>query len=87
METALLMKTARSVTLKLADGGIYHTKEAYRLALNGEDVKETDTVITSLFGLKPDTEYTLSVTDGQGAEVGNFAFRTDYEFVTLNDIV
>ena len=65
METVLLTKTARSVTLKLADGGIYHTKEPYRLALNGEDVKETDTVITSLFGLKPDTEYTLGGT-GRG---------------------
>ena len=54
MEIALLTKTARSATLKLADGGIYNTKEPYRLALNGENVKETDTVVTSLFGLKRD---------------------------------
>ncbi len=84
MEIELLTKTARSATLKLADGGIYNTKKPYRLALNGEAVKETDTVVTSLFGLKPDTEYALSVTDAQGAEAGSFTFRTDYEFVTLN---
>ena len=84
MEIELLTKTARSATLKLADGGIYHTKEPYQLLLNGENVKETDTVVTSFYSLKPDTEYILKVITGQGAEAGSFSFRTDYEFVTLN---
>lgn len=84
MEIELLTKTARSATLKFADGGIYNTKEPYLLTLNGEQVQETDTVVTSLFGLKPDTEYALTVTTRQGGEMGKFSFRTDYEFVTLN---
>lgn len=84
MVIELLTKTARSATVKLADGGIYHTKEQYRLALNGENVKETDTVITSLFSLKPDTEYTLTAVTKKGEDAGSLTFRTDYEFVTLN---
>ena len=48
MEIRLVMKTARSVSLELDDGGIYKTKEVYRILVNGDEVKTTDTVITSL---------------------------------------
>lgn len=61
MEIRLVMKTARSVSLELDDGGIYKTKEVYRILVNGDEVKTTDTVITSLYGLKPDTDYEIGV--------------------------
>ena len=34
MEIRLVMKTARSVSLELDDGGIYKTKEVYRILVN-----------------------------------------------------
>ncbi|MCD7812508.1 MAG: glycoside hydrolase family 28 protein [Lachnospiraceae bacterium] len=84
MNIRLVMKTARSVSLELDDGGIYNTKETYRILQNGEAVKETDTVITSLYGLLPDSDYMIWVENLEGERVGSFAFRTDRESVTLN---
>ena len=87
MEIRLVMKTARSVSLELDDGGIYKTKEVYRILVNGDEVKTTDTVITSLYGLKPDTDYEIGVEDAHGTRQGEIAFRTDYEFVTLLSLI
>lgn len=84
MDVRLVMKTARSVSLELDDGGIYRTKETYTLILNGNEEKKTDTVITSVYGLKPDTEYMLLVKDARGETVSTLEFHTDYEYVTLN---
>lgn len=70
MEIRLVMKTARSVSLELDDGGIYKTKEVYRILVNGDEVKTTDTVITSLYGLKPDTDYEIGVEDAHGTRQG-----------------
>ncbi|MBQ8279800.1 MAG: glycoside hydrolase family 28 protein [Roseburia sp.] len=84
MELKLLMKSARSVTLELADGGIYNTKETFRIFLNGAMVKETDQVITSVFGLKPETNYDVHVKNMADEEVASISFATEYEFVTLN---
>lgn len=84
MDIRLVMKTARSVSLALEDGGIYQTKEKYKILVNGKEEQSTDTVITSIYGLRPDTEYTVGVIDGAGMNCGEIAVRTDYEFVTLN---
>ncbi len=84
MKIELLMKSARNAVLKLADGGIYYTKQPYRLALNGESMGETDKVVTSLYGLKPDTEYELEAVAADDTVKETFRFRTDREFVTLN---
>ena len=84
MDIRLIMKTARSVTFELDDGGTYETVEKYRLFLNDVEQKETNTVITSLYNLKPDTEYVLDVQNQGGASVGTASFRTDEEFVTIN---
>ena len=84
MDIRLIMKTARSVTFELDDGGTYETAEKYRLFLNDVEQKETNTVITNLYDLKPDTEYVLDVQNQSGALVGTASFRTDEEFVTIN---
>lgn len=85
MEITLLDRSARSVTIELADGGIYHTKEPYQIYLNGAlYVKKAETVITSLFNLKPMTEYEAVVKKADGSEAGSLKFTTEYEFVTLN---
>ena len=84
MELKLLMKSARSITLELADGGIYNTKENYQIFLNGVLAKETNQVITSVFGLKPDTTYEVAAKNATGEVVAETSFVTEYEFVTLN---
>lgn len=84
MELKLLLKTARSATLELADGGIYNTKETYQIFLNGVLAKETSQVITSVFDLKPETSYDLVVKNTTGEELASISFTTEYEFVTLN---
>lgn len=84
MDIKLIMKSARSAVIEIADGGTYLTKEAYKILLNGELVKTSETVITSLFGLKPETEYEVTVEKEDGSEKESLHFTTDYEFVTLN---
>ncbi len=84
MEVKLIMKSARNAVIEIADGGIYNTKETYHVLLNGEEVFSTDTVINSLFDLKPQTSYEVSVRTADGTELGMVSFVTAYEFVTLN---
>ncbi|MCM1252100.1 MAG: glycoside hydrolase family 28 protein [Clostridium sp.] len=84
MDIRLIMKTARSVTFELDDGGKYETAERYKLFLNDEEQKETNTVITSLYDLEPDTKYALTVKNQAGEKIGEASFKTDEEFVTIN---
>ncbi len=84
MDIRLVMRTSRSAVFELNDGGTYETKEEYRLFLDQEEVKTVDTVIASVFDLKPDTEYLLEVKNKEGQTVGNLPFRTEEEFVTIN---
>ena len=55
MEIKLIMKSARSAVIEIADGGIYYTKEKYQIFVNHVFWKETENVITSLYGLTPET--------------------------------
>lgn len=80
----LLLKTARSAVIEIADGGIYHTLESYRIYVNGVCVQKSDTVITSLFDLKPQTAYVVSIEGTDSGKTAEVLFTTDYEFVTLD---
>jgi polygalacturonase len=84
MELKILMKTARSVSFEIMDGGIYNTQETYDILVNGKLVRKTDTVITSLFGLKPQTVYHLEAADQKGRILGSVDVTTEEEFVTLD---
>ena len=83
MELRLILTTARSAAFELDDGGVYYTKESYRLFLDGGEVKTTDTVVTSIFDLQPDTAYHIEVT-GKNGPMGELDFRTEKESATLN---
>jgi len=83
MEIVHIMHTARSATIEIRDGGRYFTRCPYIIRLNGKQVMTTEKTITSLFGLKPDTEYLVEVFTGEEKK-GELAFRTDYEYVTLD---
>ena len=84
MDIRLIMTTARSATIELDDGGTYETFGEYRLTLNNEECISTNTVITSIYDLIPDTEYLLEVHNMDGVKEGSIKFRTDEEFVTIN---
>lgn len=84
MELKLIMKSARSAVVEIADGGTYYTKENYDIVVNGVTVKKAETVITSLYDLTPETEYEISLKGGDGSVLTSLSFTTEYEFVTLN---
>ena len=53
-----------------------------QILINGESRGETKQVVFTLFDLKPDMDYNISLErNGEKAEV---SFHTDYEFVTIN---
>jgi len=83
MEIKKLFVSGRSATVQIPDGGLYATKKSYRLTLNGEEAGKAETVITSLYGLWPDTKYTLRVYDGEEL-LGKLSFHTEAESYTLN---
>ena len=83
MEMTKLFVSGRSAAFQLADGGLYNTTKPYTLKINGENWGVADTVITSIYGLWPDTEYVLQVMDGETV-VAEDSFRTEEESFTLN---
>ncbi len=83
MKIQMMLVEARSASFQLEDGGLYQTAKPYRVYLNGQNACTMDTVVTSLFHLRPDTEYTLTVCDGEET-VGQCNFRTKRESYTLN---
>ena len=78
----LLYASGRSCAVLVDPSGDYHAAP-YRLILNGRDMGERDRSVASLFGLQPDTEYTLEARRGEAC-VGAVAFRTAGESFTLD---
>lgn len=83
MEITLVMQTARSATIEIRDGGRHFIKKPYTIKLNGKGALTTEHTITSLYNLKPETDYLAEVFDGS-EKLGEISFKTDYEFVTLD---
>ena len=83
MELKLIIKTGRNAVVELDDGGKFYSKKEYVIYVNGTEWKKTNKVVTTIYGLKPDTEYNI-VARYAGKEYGPVEFRTDYEYVTLN---
>lgn len=84
MELKLIMKSARSAVIEIADGGTFYTREKYRIFVNDKYDKDTETVITSIFHLKPETKYEIRIEKEDGTWSDKIKFTTEYEFVTLN---
>ncbi len=83
MNVNVLFVSARSVTVELEDGGLYALQSPYCLTLNGEDAGTAETVVFSLYDLKPQTDYTLRVLAGRQL-MGKAFFRTETESFTLD---
>ena len=74
----LLFVSARSCTVLLDPAGDYYASQPRELFLNGQSIGTEDRSVASLFGLWPDTEYTLS---GGGETL---TFRTEKELCSLD---
>jgi len=83
MVLELIFASARTATVLIKDGGLYHTLKPYQLRLNGKPYGVTEKTTTSLFGLWPDTDYQLDVLDGETV-LGSLCLRTKKESCTLN---
>lgn len=83
MELKLVNKTARSIVIELDDGGKYYTKKEFKVLVDGNYYQDSKQVITSIYGLKPDTDYEIEV-EYEGESLNKLSVHTDYEFVTLN---
>lgn len=94
MELGLVAKTSRNVCIELKNTGIFYTDTPnYDIYVNGVYTQSTNRVITSIYGLLPDTDYSIEVVES--GEAGNAGTKnennkgyidvhTDYEYVTLN---
>ncbi len=82
MKIGNLFQTARCVTIEIEDGGIFEAKRTWDIYVDGEYYGQTRRVVTSIYGLKPDTLYRIDVRAGE--EGAFLEVKTDYEFVTLN---
>lgn len=82
MKIDVIFKTARCATIEMADGSIYESEQVKKIFVDDVFYQETNKVITSIYGLKPDREYKISVE--YGTETAETTFRTDSEFITLN---
>lgn len=83
MEVRLVMTTARSAVIEIADGGKYFAKAEYSIRVNGREALTADKTIISLYDLKPDSDYVVEVFAGTEKK-GGVKLHTDHEFVTLD---
>lgn len=78
MIVELIRKGARYAVIIIRDGGKFYTDREYEITLNGIHYGFTRKTVNCIWGLKPDTRYSVSV-GGAKTEL-----CTDSEFVTLD---
>lgn len=81
MNSFVVFKNARCAVIERKDGSIFESEKSYRIYVNGVFYKETNRTVVPIYGLEPETEYTIRIEGEKWSEV---SFRTDYEFVSLN---
>ena len=81
MIKALFIGTS-SACFELDTNSIYASPEEYEILLDGEKIRTGDTNVFSLFELKPDTDYALSVVMGGASD--DMSFRTAKERCCAN---
>ena len=77
----VLQVTAREAVIELEEQAIYRT-QPYQILLDGEPVKESDRMVTSIFGLEPDSDVTISLK--RGDEESSCTIHTAQETACLN---
>ncbi len=71
-----------SACFELVNENAYFAPEKFDVFLNGRKHMTCDTNVFSLFGLLPDTEYTLTIENENGTE--SLSFRTERESCAVN---
>ena len=82
-EIKVLKVSARVAVIQLPDAGRYNLTEKYTIYLNEEEYAATDTTVTSIYDLVPDTKYDIEVVSESGV-YAKAQIKTDYEFCTIN---
>ena len=77
-----LYVSSRSCTVLLDPEGRYEAREPMNLTLNGKPLREENRSVASIFGLEPDTEYTLGSETASG-HPDHVVFRTKKERFVL----
>ena len=71
-----------SVTIEIDNNNPYYSEEPFDVLVNGQIyAKGVNTNIYSVFGLEPNTEYSISII---GKDTHTKSFTTKYEYVALN---
>ena len=66
MNVSSIFQTARCVTIEIADGEIFQGSKTYEIYVNDVLYGTTNRVISSIYGLKPETEYEIRVVKAAG---------------------
>lgn len=82
MKFKIIWKSSRAVCIELVEEDIVYT-DNYTVFIDGEPMLTSDRVVQSIYGLKPDTEYRLTLSRGDQTSA-EMTFQTEPEFVTLN---
>ena len=67
----------RSITIELLNDTICYAPSGYSILINGEEKLKSDLNVVTVDGLKPDTEYTITLLTENGRT--DKTFRTEYE--------
>ncbi len=79
----LLYIGSTSVCLELENKSPYYAPEKYTVFLDGKEYEKGDRNVFSVFGMKPDTEHTVTVRFSSGSEEAE-SFRTATETCCMN---
>ena len=78
----LLFVSSSSACFELENKNHYYAPQAYSVYLNNKKVRDGDTNVFSLFVLKSDSDYTVTVVSGETRE--SLIFRTQRERFAIN---
>lgn len=78
----ILFISSSSACFELCNTNQFYSPSHYSVSLDGKKVKEGDSNVFSLFGLKPDSEHTVSVQMGE--QQGSLTFRTKEPRCSVN---
>ena len=78
----LLYKSSTSACFELDNREAFYSPYEYTILLDGKEIRKENTNVFSVFGLKPDTDYELTLLSEKESET--LAFRTMEETCALN---
>lgn len=85
MRFNIIFKTSRSITVELDNQDIYYAKKPFDVYINHQMVLNNHTRnVFSIYDLKPETSYEITVKDTLTKMETTEVFTTEYELLTIN---